>query len=309
VARPVLVALHAHPDDEAIFTGGTIVRAVEAGWRVVLVVATDGDRGVGSGATRTELAAHRRAETRQAAAVLGIERVVFLGHGDSGYVASFDSRGHGGATGRGLEPGTLASAHIDGVVAEVRGILIEEGAVALTSYDDNGIYGHVDHVLVHEIAARAVRDTGCELYESTLERSALRRIRQRLIGRGLVADLWPASLNDQLGVESGADVVPVDVSRQLDLKLLAIAAHSSQVMEAPSFMGLPAGVFHHLLATEWFRVARAGTGRLLAAVDIPVGAEERAALTDSALLTEASGRRSGPGLVDRMPPWDLGATA
>ena len=48
--RPVLVALHAHPDDEAIFTGGTIVRAVAAGWRVVLVVATDGDRGTGPGA-------------------------------------------------------------------------------------------------------------------------------------------------------------------------------------------------------------------------------------------------------------------
>jgi LmbE family N-acetylglucosaminyl deacetylase len=270
--RPVLVALHAHPDDEAIFTGGTIFRAVEAGWRVVLVVATDGDRGTRAGVTRAELATRRRSETGEAAAVLGIERVVFLGHGDSGIGAPGDLRRPGIATGRGIDPGTLAAAHLDDVVEVFRRILIEEGAVAVTSYDDNGIYGHVDHVLVHEIAARAVVGTGCELYESTLEREALRTLRDRLIGRGLVPDLWPSALVDRLGVESGADVVAVDVSDQLDRKLLAIAAHSSQVMEATSFMGLPAGAFHHLLATEWFRVARGGGGRLMAAVRTPVGA-------------------------------------
>ena len=40
-----LVFFHAHPDDEAIATGGTMARAAEAGHRVVLVVATNGDEG------------------------------------------------------------------------------------------------------------------------------------------------------------------------------------------------------------------------------------------------------------------------
>ncbi len=278
--RPVLVALHAHPDDEAIFTGGTIVRAVEAGWRVVLVVATDGDRGSGYGVTRAELATHRRAETRQAAAVLGIERVVFLGHGDSGYATPSEGLRPEVATGRGIGSGTLSAAHLDDVVTEVRTIVIEENAVAVTSYDDNGIYGHVDHVLVHEVATRCIVGTACELYESTLDRSALRDVRDRLLRRGLMPDLWPSSLIERLGVESGADVIPVDVSGRLDRKLLAIAAHSSQVMEATSFMGLPAGAFHHLLATEWFRVARRGEGRLLAAVGTPDRAPGRTPSTD-----------------------------
>jgi len=260
---PVLVALHAHPDDEAIFTGGTIVRAVEAGWRVVLVVATDGDRGTSAGATRQELAARRRAETRDAASVLGIGRVAFLGYGDSGYADPDPELPPGVAAGRSLGPGTLAAAHLDGAVAAFRHILAEEGASALTSYDDNGIYGHVDHVLVHEIAARSVEGGACGLYEATLDRSALRQLRHRLLGRGLVPDLWPTALAEQLGVEPGPDLVGVDVSGQLDRKLLAVAAHSSQVMEAPSFMGLPAGAFHHLLSTEWLRVARAGDGRFL----------------------------------------------
>jgi LmbE family N-acetylglucosaminyl deacetylase len=263
---PVLVALHAHPDDEAIFTGGTIVRAVGAGWRVVLVVATDGDRGTGPGVTRAELAARRRDETREAAAVLGIERVVFLGHGDSGYTAPASPDRNGVASGRAIASGTLAAAHLDGVADRVRQILVEEGATALTGYDNNGVYGHIDHVMVHEIAARSVQGTDCELYEATLDRGALRGLRHRLVGRGLLPDLWPAALAEQLGTESGPDVFAVDVSEQLDRKLLAVAAHSSQIVEAPSFMGLPAGAFHHLLRTEWFRVGRAGRGRLLDAV-------------------------------------------
>ena len=40
-----LVVFHAHPDDEALLTAGTMARAAAAGHRVVLVVATDGALG------------------------------------------------------------------------------------------------------------------------------------------------------------------------------------------------------------------------------------------------------------------------
>lgn len=262
--RPVLVTLHAHPDDEAIFTGGTIVRAVRAGWRVVLIVATEGNRGRSPEAGSSDLGAHRRAETLAAALVLGVERVEFLGYGDSG-----DDAPSGGdprariASARALRSGTLAAAHVDAVAAAVRRILVEEGAVALTSYDDNGIYGHIDHVQVHEIAVRSVECTSCEHYESTIGRSALRRLRKELVGRGLVAELWPSRLVEQLGLEDGPALVTVDVAGQLERKLIAVAAHSSQVLEAMTFMGLPPGAFHHLLGTEWFRVARRGRGHFL----------------------------------------------
>ncbi|MGA2838028.1 MAG: PIG-L deacetylase family protein [Acidimicrobiales bacterium] len=264
MTRPVLVTLHAHPDDEAIFTGGTIVRAVEAGWRVVLVVATDGGLGRSQRSVTAGLGALRRAETLAAATELGIDRVEFLGFGDSGFDPSPpEARPGATASARALVPGSLAAAHLDTVVAAVRRILADERAAALTSYDDNGVYGHVDHVLVHEIAVRSIGGTRCELYESTLSRQALRELRSHLVARGLVPGLWPPALAGRLGVEHGPSLVPVDVTRQLDRKLTAVAAHSSQVMEAPSFMGLPAGAFHHLLGTEWFRVARRGGGRFL----------------------------------------------
>ncbi len=266
--RPVLVALHAHPDDEAIFTGGTIVRAVRAGWRVVLIVATDGDLGAGSGGS--DLGARRRAETVAAAGILGVDRVEFLGYGDSGYdEPSRGAQESGIASARALRSGTLAAAFVDEAAASVRRILVDEGATALTSYDNNGIYGHIDHVLVHEIAVRSVEGTSCELYESTIGRGALRQLRAELVSRGLVPDLWPTLLADRLGVEDGPALVAVDVTSDLDRKLAAVAAHSSQLLEAATFMGLPAGAFHHLLGTEWFRVARRGQGSFLELLRLP----------------------------------------
>jgi LmbE family N-acetylglucosaminyl deacetylase len=264
----VLVTLHAHPDDESIFTGGTVVRAVEAGWRVVLIVATEGDLGHRSASTSCDLGAIRRAETLAAASVLGIERVEFLGYWDSGCVAVADGdAGPGVARARSLRSGTLAAAFVNEAAGAVRRILMDEGAVALTSYDSNGIYGHIDHVMVHEIAEQSVVGTDCELYEATVSRAELRRLRRELVGRGLHQDRWPSPLIQQLGVEEASDVIPVDVSQHLAVKLTAVAAHSSQMMEAPTFMGLPAGAFHHLFRTEWFRVARPGGGRFVEMVD------------------------------------------
>ena len=266
--KPVLVTLHAHPDDESIFTGGTVVRAVEAGWRVVLIVATEGDLGQRSASAGHDLGAIRRAETLAAASVLGIERVEFLGYGDSGCATVSQGDAEAGvARARSLRSGTLAAAFVNEAASAVRRILVDEDASVLTSYDSNGIYGHIDHVMVHEIAEQSVAGTDCELYEATVSRAELRRLRRELIGRGLHQDRWPSLLIQQLGVEEAADVISVDVSRHLTVKLTAVAAHSSQTIEAPTFMGLPPGAFHHLFGTEWFRVARPGGGKFARMVD------------------------------------------
>ena len=276
MTRPVLVSLHAHPDDEAIFTGGTIAAAVEAGWRVVLVVATEGDLGTRP-ASGAAIGAHRRQEAQAAAAVLGIERVEFLGYGDSGYLPPAGTLADAGvARARGMRAGTLASAFVEGAARRVREILVAEGASVLTSYDANGVYGHIDHVQVHEIAERSVEGTDCGHVEATISRTRLRDLRSDLVGRGLVCDLWPLALLEQFGIEDAPDLYAVDVSAHLGTKLAAVAAHSSQVVEAATFMGLPAGAFHHLLGTEWFRIARPGNSLLLGAIG-SIGARESAA--------------------------------
>ncbi len=96
VSRPgqTVVFVHAHPDDEAIFTGGTMRRLSSAGHRVVLVVATGGELGLlpdgvsawAAGRDVGALAARRNAETDAAAASAGrrprgLARLPRLGHG------------------------------------------------------------------------------------------------------------------------------------------------------------------------------------------------------------------------------------
>jgi LmbE family N-acetylglucosaminyl deacetylase len=265
--QPCLVTFHAHPDDEAIFTGGTVAMAVEAGWRVVLVVATSGEEGARPKWLTDDLAAVRRAETVESARLLGIGRVEFLGYRDSGA----DHRGvgfpyHHAPAAANL---TLDTAPLDQVVSHIREILIEERASALTSYDRIGVYGHPDHVRVHEIAATAVLGTSCDLLEATVSRVTLRRLRDDLIDRGLEPATWPETLADSIGTDNGVGLLAVDVGAHLPRKLAAIAAHASQVVEAASFMGLPPGVFHRLLATEWFHPARIVEGRFSELVDSP----------------------------------------
>jgi LmbE family N-acetylglucosaminyl deacetylase len=245
---PTLVCFHAHPDDEAIFTGGTIVRAVAAGWRVVLVLATNGEEGAAP--VPGDLGEHRRQEARQAAALLGADRVHFLGYRDSGLSGE-------------RHPEALAAASVRLAARRLHRILVNEGASVLTTYDADGIYGHPDHVRVHRIGALAAEGIeGLEVYEATLSRPELRRLRAELVARGLDETTWPEPL---LSLGSDAEgLVAIDVSAELPVKLAAMAAHASQIAEAPAFMGVPAGAFHRLLATEWYRPASTGAARLAA---------------------------------------------
>ena len=80
-----VVFVHAHPDDEAIFTGGTLAALNDAGVRTVVVLATSGELGERDGAESIESLRHRRRiEAQEACDLLGVARLVFLDHVDSG---------------------------------------------------------------------------------------------------------------------------------------------------------------------------------------------------------------------------------
>ena len=83
----------AHPDDAEWMFGGTVARLVALGARVNYVVCTDGSSGgIDLTVTDEELAATRAAEQRDAADVLGVGEVVFLGHHNDELTPSLDVR-------------------------------------------------------------------------------------------------------------------------------------------------------------------------------------------------------------------------
>ena len=246
-----VVMLHAHPDDEAILTGGTIARLAAEGHRVVLVVATRGELGEvpdGLLVPGQDLAHRRVAETRWAAEILGIGRVEFLGYRDSGMAGSPTN----------LAPEAFCRADLDEAAARVSDIVLEEGAEALVAYDDHGAYGHPDHVQVHRVGVRAadlLADVA--LYEATINRDHVERGRQQAARRAGVAVAVP-DFGPDFGVPESAITHTVDVRPYAAIKRRAMAAHSSQIAETSFFLALPEPAFLAGFGFEWFIRTRPG---------------------------------------------------
>jgi LmbE family N-acetylglucosaminyl deacetylase len=243
---PTVVFVHAHPDDEAIFTGGTMRLLADRGHRVVLVVATGGELGEvrdGAGGDAAELAERRREETATAARRLGIARVVQLGYHDSGMAGVAAN----------TAPGSLWSATPAEAAARLVEALADEvEVVTLVGYDSFGIYGHPDHVRVHELTHAASAQLGLgSVYDATVDREHLHFVETHLVEEALLAgDL--GLVRSRLGVPSVEVTTTVDVRGVLEVKRAAMADHASQIPETTSAMLLPEHHFAAVYGTEWF---------------------------------------------------------
>ena len=253
-----LVAFHAHPDDEALLTGGTLARAAAEGHRVVLVVATAGEAGLASDAPGPQLGQRRRQELAEAAAALGCARVEVLGYADSGMY--------------GEAGGERAFSHVDVEAAAQRlaDLLREERADVLTVYDPAGGYGHPDHVQVAKVGVRAAELAGTPVVlEATVNRQALQRV-LRLVSRlpGIPAD-FDARRFDRAFTDRSALTHAVDVRAHTGAKRAALAAHASQATANEGtrtlsvLLRLPRPLFKRALGTEWFVERGRRTGPLL----------------------------------------------
>ena len=88
-----VVFFHAHPDDEALLTSGTMAKLASQGHRVVLVVATAGEAGLASAELTADgrLGDRRLAELHTSARALGVSRTEVLGYADSGLTGRWRS--------------------------------------------------------------------------------------------------------------------------------------------------------------------------------------------------------------------------
>ena len=242
-AEPI-VFVHAHPDDEAIFTGGTMARLAAAGHRVVLVVATGGELGEApeGSLAADRLASHRRQETDAAAESLGIARVAWLGYHDSGMAGDAANSA----------PGSFWSADPARATARLAGVIGEEAPAAVVVYDETGIYGHPDHVQVHRIGRRAATAAGvATVYDATVDREYLHFVETHLVEEAILAgDL--GLVRSHIGLPSVAIDLAVDVRDVLHRKRRAMAAHASQIPESTSALQLPSHHFADVYGWEWY---------------------------------------------------------
>lgn len=244
-----VVFFHAHPDDESIFTGGTIRRLVDRGVRTVVVIAAGGSAG-GDGPRLDPDAcrlAHERAdEARAACRLLGVDAVHVLGYVDAGVRA--DHLPH---------EARLAGVPVDRAASALAGLLRRERATALVTYDEGGIYAHPDHLAVHRLGVAAAQAAGVEVvYEATVDREYLHFVETHLVGhavRWLVgADGSLATNRAPLGVPTVMVSTTVDVRSVAACKRAAIAAHRSQLPVDDPFHHLDGDTFDAVYGYEWF---------------------------------------------------------
>ena len=253
-----LVLFHAHPDDESIGTGGTAARAAAEGHRVVLVVATGGEHGEVPDdlAPEESLVDRRRAETERSAAVLGIDRVAWLGYRDSGMTGWEQN----------TDPRSFHLAPVDEAAERLAAILAEEQADVLTVYDWHGNYGHPDHVQVHRVGHAAARLAGVtRVWESTMNRDELRRFMDLARAAGapeeeLFDPESPMDDGNPMGTPEAEISLRVDVSAYVDRKRASITCHASQVTDTGMFLSMPDDQFNLAFGTEWFIRAGATPG-------------------------------------------------
>lgn len=245
-----LVCFHAHPDDESIATGGVMAKAAAEGHRVVLVVATRGEHGeVQDGVLEEgeQLGLRRIAETMASAEVLGAARVEFLGYVDSGMVDTPEN----------AAPYAFCGANVEHAAQRLAAILSAEKADVLTVYDDNGGYGHPDHIAVHRVGIAAARLVGLdEVYEATMNRDAIRRsIAEFRVG---MSEEDAAQLPDVEGDEASfgkpeSDITHgVDVGDHLDAKRNSMLCHPSQIGPDDFFLAMDPAAFAGAFGIEWF---------------------------------------------------------
>jgi len=238
-----VLLVHAHPDDETINNGATMAMYADLGAQVSLVVCTRGEEGdilvpelshLASNADDA-LGAHREIELAAAMKELGIADYRFLGNG----IKKFRDSGMMG-TEPNNRPDVFWQADLDSAANILVEVIHEIRPHVLITYDENGGYGHPDHIQAHRVAMRAA-----DLADKwRIQKIYWNAIPKSLIAKGIEAMKEVGS--SFFGAESADDLpfakedrfinTAVDADIYVDRKMAAMRAHETQIsLDGPFF--------------------------------------------------------------------------
>ncbi|HWH30243.1 MAG TPA: N-acetyl-1-D-myo-inositol-2-amino-2-deoxy-alpha-D-glucopyranoside deacetylase [Mycobacteriales bacterium] len=268
-----LLLVHAHPDDETIGTGATMARYVAEGALVTLVTCTLGEEGEvlvpeleHLAADREDgLGAHRAHELAAAMEALRVEDHRFLGGPgrwrDSGMMGTPSND----------RPDCFWQADLGEAVRELVAVVREVRPQVVVTYDENGGYGHPDHIQAHRVtvaAFDAAGDAGYEpdlgepwqpakLYWSVVPRSMLQSAIDTLREQGH-GDFFAVERAEDLpfGVPDEVVTTAVDAGDHLEAKLAAMRAHKTQIEVDGPFFALSNKVGQRAFGIEHYVLAR-----------------------------------------------------
>ena len=261
--RRTLLAVHAHPDDESLGTGGILARYAAEGVQTVLVTCTRGEVGeiVEPGiATPETLAEVRAEELRAACAILGVTAQHFLGYGDSGMMGTPEND----------NPRCFWRADLDEATGRLVALIRQHRPQVLLTYDANGFYGHPDHIQAHRVTVAAFHAAGdparypeqglapwtpLKLYYTAIPKSRIQALATRLRELDIPVDFANEAGEVDFGVPDEQVTTTVDARAFAAAKREALAAHRSQVGVNSFFLAMPPPLWEEAMGVEYFERA------------------------------------------------------
>lgn len=257
-----LMAVHAHPDDEASGTGGLLARCAAEGIRTVLVTCTDGACGDGPGGVKpgeaghdpAEVVAMRQRELEASCTVLNVSHLELLGYADSGMMGWPAN----------AAPGSFWTTPVTEAAARLGELIQRYQPDVVVTYDPNGFYGHPDHIQAHRItmAAVAATDVPAKVYWTTWPRSKMQEFAQMMRDHGVDWEAPEPSADEEMpeiGAPDDEITTWLDTTEFAGQKFDALAAHASQG-ENIFFLRMGKELFGKLMGIETFIRVQDSTG-------------------------------------------------
>lgn len=222
-----VVAVHAHPDDESIATGGTLAQLARRGADVTVITCTLGEEGEVIGETYAGLVADeadqlggfRIAELRAALRELGV-RGEFLGG-----AGCFRDSGMAGSPAH-SNPRAFVNGwdrSVDTLVSRLRNLAPH----VVITYGPDGGYGHPDHIRAHDITHAAAEAVDIpRIVWAVADRGEIDRAAAAITS---VPQGWTAPAPGELAAVEGYDTVVALSPTDQHAKREAMRAHATQL--------------------------------------------------------------------------------
>lgn len=252
------MAVHAHPDDEALGTGGVLARYADEGIRTVLVTCTNGELGDGphgakpgeQGHDERAVVAMRKKELEASCEVLGVSALELLGYHDSGMEGWPENSA----------AGAFWNTPVDAAAARLAALFERYRPQVVITYDEHGFYGHPDHVQANRVTMAAVGLTGIpdKVYYTAVPRSMLAGFGDLMRAQGIEPPELPSEDPD-FGTPDEIITTYVDCAAVSGRKYDSLAAHASQ-SDNIFFLGMSRELFGTVMGREAFVRVRDRSG-------------------------------------------------
>lgn len=223
-----ILLIYPHPDDETLFSGGTIAKYAQQGASIHLVTATRGERGRTSGqCLQEELATTREQELREVGKLLGIKNITFLNYGDK----------------------TLAHIEPSEITQKIAQIIRDVSPQVLITFGPEGANGHEDHKALHTLVQQSIKMANNQTVSPlTTPPFAVPRV--------YYVNL-PLQLRQHLKLPETTSTpnTIINTKEMSHIKLKALQLHRTQALSLHKFLHPDDEIAHYVFDQETFTLA------------------------------------------------------